>query len=106
MIFSQLFYYMHQQIIARYNADRMANGLERAKNFSLDEPILEGYFPKIIRSKNQSAYAARAAGSALKDIVRKDAAVSVDDLRRWRDRVFEAIDSGFANLVRKIFHFM
>lgn len=90
----ELFFYMHHQILARYDTDRMANGLERTKSLSLEAPIEEAYFPKIIRSKTQRAYAARFANLALKDINREDLVIEVNDLRRWRDRIYEAIDTG------------
>lgn len=102
----ELFYYMHHQVLARYNADRMANGLERIKPVSLEEPIEEAYFPKIIRSKSQRAYASRIANCTLHDIKRKEAEVEVNDLRRWRDRIYEAVDSGFITDVRNILCFI
>lgn len=38
----ELFYYMHQQIIARYNFERFSNQLPRVKRFNnLREPIAE-----------------------------------------------------------------
>jgi len=43
----ELFYYMHQQVIARYNAERFSNNLARVLPFNnLRDPIAEGYFPK------------------------------------------------------------
>jgi tyrosinase len=44
----ELFYYMHEQIIARYNFERFSNGLKRVT--ALDDlriPIPQGYFPKL-----------------------------------------------------------
>lgn len=96
----ELFYYMHSQVIARYNADRFACGLEKVKNLSLDEPVKEAYFPKIIRSSNQRSYPSRVQNCVLRDVNRDEASVSIDDLKRWRDRIFEAIDSGFVYDVR------
>lgn len=90
----ELFYYMHQQIIARYNVERMAHGMERVKYLSLEEPIAEGYFPKIIRSMNQRSFPSRVAGSSFKDINRKWSKFKVNDLKRWRDRVNDAISAG------------
>lgn len=92
----ELFFYMHSQILARYNADRMANGLEVVKKLSLDEPILEAYFPKINHGNSQRTYAARPAESKLRDVYRDNTKVEIDSLKRWRDRIFDAIDCGYA----------
>lgn len=98
----ELFYYMHNQIIARYNLDRMAAGLPRVRPLNnLREPIVEAYFPKIIRSTNNAAYPPRVANTVLSDVnrVKNNAVVDVSDLERWRDRIFEAIDKGFVMAV-------
>lgn len=97
----ELFYYMHNQIIARYNTDRFANKLAKVKflnNFR--EPIPEAYFPKMIRSSNQRAYPPRPTGALLRDMNREEGIYEVADLERWRDRVLEAIDGGFVMDVR------
>lgn len=44
----ELFYYMHNQLLARYNAERFSNQLARVKRYvNIREPIPEGYFPKL-----------------------------------------------------------
>uniref|UniRef100_A0A182WQI7 Tyrosinase copper-binding domain-containing protein n=1 Tax=Anopheles minimus TaxID=112268 RepID=A0A182WQI7_9DIPT len=94
----ELFYYMHSQLIARYNIDRFCAKLKKVRHLTnLREPIVEGYFPKMIRSSNNRSYPARAANIMLQDIDRIDngTIVSVNDLERWRDRIHEAIDQGF-----------
>jgi hypothetical protein len=92
----ELFYYMHSQIIARYNVERFAANLARVQPLNnLRERIPEGYFPKIIRSTNNRAYPPRASQTTLKDINREETTVEVADLERWRDRIFEAIAQGF-----------
>ena len=48
--FGELFYYMHSQILARHEAERLSNGLKRTKPFCYEEwdhPIEEGYDPKL-----------------------------------------------------------
>lgn len=84
---------MHQQIIARYNTERWSSGLETVKHLTLEMPIEEGYYPKIIRSLNQRAFPSRPPNSKFKNINRKWANFKVDDLKRWRDRVLQAIDA-------------
>lgn len=93
----ELFYYMHNQIINRYNNDRMCNGLERVKPLNnLRVAVPEGYFPKIIRSSNNRAYPPRHANSLLSDVnrVEDDTVVELGDIERWRDRIYQAIDQG------------
>lgn len=93
----ELFFYMHNQLIARYNIARMSSNLKRVQRLTnLRDIIPEGYFPKIIRSSNNRAYPPRVSNARLLDINRDGAVVEVGDLERWRDRIYEAIDSGFA----------
>ncbi|KAH8348467.1 hypothetical protein KR084_007657 [Drosophila pseudotakahashii] len=93
----ELFYYMHQQIIARYNAERLSNHMARVQPFSnLDEPIAEGYFPKMHSSATGRPYPPRFDGTRLRDVDRPDLArVGIDDMKRWRERIFEAIHQGY-----------
>ena len=93
----ELFYYMHTQLLARYNIERFSNGLPKLKNLNLREPIEEAYFPKIIRSSNNRSYPPRASGVFLKDVNREETInpVLVEDLIRYESRIHEAIDSGF-----------
>ncbi|XP_053676143.1 phenoloxidase 8 [Anopheles nili] len=94
----ELFYYMHSQLIARYNIERFCTRLKKVRHLTnFREPIVEAYFPKMIRSSNNRSYPARGANITLQDIDRIDngTIVSVNDLERWRDRIHEAIDQGF-----------
>ncbi|KFB47970.1 AGAP006258-PA-like protein [Anopheles sinensis] len=94
----ELFFYMHSQLIARYNLDRFCNKLKKVRHLTnFREQIPEAYFPKMIRSSNNRSYPARGANVTLQDVDRIDngTIVSVSDLERWRDRIHEAIDQGF-----------
>ncbi|CAO1401424.1 unnamed protein product [Diamesa serratosioi] len=93
----ELFYYMHSQLLARYNIERFSSGLPKLKILNLAEPIDEAYFPKIIRSSNSRAYPPRGAGIRLKDVNREETVnpVTVAELIRYIERIHEAIDSGF-----------
>lgn len=94
----ELFYYMHNQIIARYNVERFANGLPKTRPLNnFREPIVEAYFPKIIRSSNNRAYPPRVSGTVLRDVdrVADNTFVQVADIELWRDRIYEAIDRRF-----------
>ncbi|XP_058827992.1 uncharacterized protein LOC131687914 [Topomyia yanbarensis] len=94
----ELFYYMHQQLIARYNIERFCARLSRVQPLNnLRIPLTEGYFPKIIRSANSRAFPPRPQNQMLRDVNRVDDDVifSVNDLERWGSRIAEAIDAGF-----------
>lgn len=94
----ELFYYMHSQLIARYNIDRFCNRLARVRGLTnLREAIPEAYFPKLSRSTTNTSYPPRVANTVLRDVDRPDDSTTVEvaDLERWRDRIFEAIDQGF-----------
>lgn len=93
----ELFYYMHQQIIARYNIERFCNHLKRVERFiDFRAPIPEAYFPKLDSTVASRAWPARVANQTLRNL-KRDAdklIFDIDDLERWRDRIFEAINSG------------
>lgn len=95
----ELFYYMHSQILSRYNNERICNRLGRVVPLNnLRERIAEGYFPKIIRSMSNRAYPSRIDDSMLRDLnrVEDETYVEIAELERWRDRIHNAIDQGFA----------
>jgi len=94
----ELFYYMHQQIIARYNAERLSNHMARVQPFNnLDEPIAEGYFPKMDSLVASRAYPPRFDNTRLSDVDRPNnqLRVGIDDMKRWRERIYEAIHQGY-----------
>ncbi|XP_046607726.1 phenoloxidase 1-like [Neodiprion virginianus] len=93
----ELFYYMHEQIVARYNLERLCNNLPRVQRLiNWHEPIPEGYFPKLDCLVASRPWPSRTAGATLKDINRPVNQVKFDiqDLMRWRDRIFNAIHEG------------
>ncbi|KAJ8679166.1 hypothetical protein QAD02_014953 [Eretmocerus hayati] len=90
----ELFYYMHHQIMARYNTERLCNGLARARPLTnLREPIQEGYFPKLDTAVAARSWPGRPRNFSLFDLnrVADGLVVSLDDMERLRDRVIEAI---------------
>ncbi|XP_059616952.1 phenoloxidase 2 [Phlebotomus argentipes] len=94
----ELFYYMHQQIVARYNFERLCNRLKRVERLNnLREPIKEGYFPKMDSLVSSRQWPGRAANTKLRDLNRGLDQINMDlgTLERWRDRFFEAIHQGF-----------
>lgn len=56
----EIFYYLHQQTIARYNLERFCNGLPAVVPFArLRDPIPEAYYPKIVQSSINRSYPGR-----------------------------------------------
>ncbi|XP_063832839.1 phenoloxidase subunit 1-like [Ostrinia nubilalis] len=91
----ELFYYMHQQIIARYNVERFCNGLGRVERYTnFRAPIAEAYFPKLDSQVASRAWPPRFAGSILRDLDRPvdRIRIEVSELERWRDRFLQAIE--------------
>lgn len=81
----------------RYNIERLCNRLGRVKRFhNWREPIPEGYFSKLDSLVASRTWPARPAGAVLKDINRPVDQLNFDlqDLERWRDRIYEAIHTG------------
>lgn len=98
----ELFYYMHQQLMARYNIERFSNGLRRALPLlNFRDTIPEAYFPKIIRSSNNRTYPPRVANSRLADVNRDGINIQIADLERYRDTIYQAIDQGYVSNVSK-----
>ncbi|XP_017775911.1 PREDICTED: phenoloxidase 2-like [Nicrophorus vespilloides] len=94
----ELFYYMHQQIIARYNFERLSNKLKRVERWTdWKAPIEEAYFPKLDSLVASRAWPARVARQTISNLNREVDQIQqdVDDLIRWRDRIYAAIHSGF-----------
>lgn len=95
----EIFYYMHQQINARYNFERFCNNLQRVERFNnFRDPLKEGYFPKMDSLVASRAWPARADNMILQDLNREADQLKTDvaTLERWRDRIFEAIHQGYA----------
>lgn len=87
----ELFYYMYQQILARYNVERLGNDLKRVEPLNnLREYIKEGYFPKM-------ESAPRFDNTKLSDVRRHQdqLLMDIDDLEQWIERIYEAITEGF-----------
>ncbi|XP_014229579.1 phenoloxidase 2-like [Trichogramma pretiosum] len=89
----ELFYYMHHQVLARYNVERMCNGLDMVKRLEWDEAIEEAYFPMLNSDVSGRDWPSRPANLRLTDINRPDLQLSfsIDDLKRYEERIYEAI---------------
>ncbi|EDS29448.1 prophenoloxidase [Culex quinquefasciatus] len=94
----ELFYYMHSQLIARYNFERLCNRLQRVKRLNnLREPIAEGYFPKLDSLVASRTWPGRVDNAVIKDLNRELDQIKQDvaDVERWIDRIYEAVHQGF-----------
>nr|CCA94919.1 hemocyanin subunit e [Euphrynichus bacillifer] len=87
----ELFYYMHQQMCARYDCERLSIGLQRMIPFHNFEEPLEGYAPHLTSLVSGLNYASRPEGFSLRDL--KD--VDVQEMIRWRERILEGIHLGY-----------
>ncbi|CAG4933311.1 unnamed protein product [Colias eurytheme] len=97
----ELFFYMHQQIIARYNGERLNNSLARVKKFSnWNEPIEEGYFPKLDSLTSSRGWPPRQANMRWQDLNRPvdGLNVTIADMQRWRRNIEDAIATGLVTL--------
>uniref|UniRef100_A0A182WQI4 Uncharacterized protein n=1 Tax=Anopheles minimus TaxID=112268 RepID=A0A182WQI4_9DIPT len=95
----ELFYYMHQQMIARYQIERYSQGLGNVEELNnIRAPVPEPYYPKILRSANNRTYPARYANMTMVDVVRPEdqLRVTISDVERQLQRIVEAIDAGVA----------
>ncbi|GBL88938.1 Hemocyanin A chain [Araneus ventricosus] len=86
----ELFYYMHQQMCARYDCERLSNGLNRMVPFHNFEEPLEGYAAHLTHIASGRHYAPRPDGLAMRDLRQVD----VQDMQRWTERILEAIHLG------------
>lgn len=93
----ELFYYMHQQVVARYNFERLCNKMQRVERLiDWGAPIKEAYFPKLDSLVASRAWPARVTGQKIQNLNREVDGVKmdIDDMKRWKDRIYEAIHSG------------
>ncbi|KAF7994702.1 hypothetical protein HCN44_004174 [Aphidius gifuensis] len=94
----ELFYFMHQQLMARYNVERLCNRLAVAERLvNLREQIPQGYFPKLDSLVASRQFPSRPPGLYLRDINREadNLQLNLSDMDTWRDRIFSSIQHGF-----------
>ncbi|GAB6029837.1 Polyphenol oxidase 1 [Chamberlinius hualienensis] len=85
----ELFYWMHRQMMARYDAERLSNLKPRTRPIqNWHEPILEGYNPHLKIVKSQYHYAFRPARTTLKDLPE----LPRSKLQRWTSALYDTID--------------
>ncbi|CRK98947.1 CLUMA_CG012103, isoform A [Clunio marinus] len=99
----EIFYYMHQQVMARYNAERLSNNMAAVDRWTdFRGPIREGYFPKLDTLVANRSWPARPDGTTPSSLVRNadDLRLDIGELERARDRLLQAVNNGFANTSR------
>jgi hypothetical protein len=106
----ELFFYMHQQMLARYDAERLAIRLPRVKPLhDYRAAIDEGYDPGGLATGKGSdaiaAYAPRPPGVRLSDIAAESllgSPYTVLQHEQRRDRLFDAAESGVLRAGEKL----
>ncbi|OXA57671.1 Phenoloxidase 3 [Folsomia candida] len=87
--------------MARYDAERLGNGLSRVRPLRPDDPVLkEGYFSKLTDSTSGRVWGTRQENTPLTNINREDdtslptgtRTISMETFQKYRDRIMEAID--------------
>lgn len=81
----------------------MSSGLPLTIPLTFREKIIEGYYPKLIRSSNSRVYPGRSINQVLSDInrIEEGSHVEITDMEEAHRRVVAAITSGFAIDVSK-----
>jgi len=89
----ELFAYMHQQMLARYDFERLSRGLPRVvpygPGYGWNKPLKEGFNPKLKFSS------ARPANLSLGSENYSFAKTSTEELEKFKDRIQFAIARGF-----------
>jgi hypothetical protein len=87
----ELFLYMHQQMLARYDTERACVGLEKVSSLSdYRIEIVGGYDPgPLLRDQNNEKYGARPAGAYIGQIP------GFEELEGWRDHLQQEVADGF-----------
>lgn len=84
-------------LISRFNFERLCNKMKRTERFiDFDQPIKEAYFPKLDSLVASRSWPARVANQRIQNLRREvdQIILDIDDFKRWRDRIFDAIHSG------------
>lgn len=106
-------YILHMYVYPRYryNVERLCHKLSRVERLiDFRKPIPEAYFPKLDSLVSSRGWPARVSNQTMANINRESdqVKIDIDDLERWRDRIFAAIHStsvmgvSYTNLLRTI----
>lgn len=84
----ELFYYMHQQMVARYNCERLSNSMNRVLPLQDYQRKLLGYFPHMTSQVTGVHIGSRPEGLRMRDTP----TISIQEMEVWMFRILEAID--------------
>lgn len=88
----EAFYWMHRQMVARYNAERLSNNMKRVEPFEdWHDDIDEGYASHLIIDSTGYNYMFRPDDLHLSDLTH----ISKDELKEYKERIADAIDLGY-----------
>lgn len=90
---------MHQQVMARYNAERLSHNMPDVERFSnFRAPISQGYFPKLDTLVANRTWPSRPDGAVPSSINRTvdNLSLDIERMERTRDNYLQAIRNGFA----------
>jgi tyrosinase len=104
----ELFFYMHQQMLARYNAERLALGMKQVTPFATEPlteaqfkaPIRQGYDPgplKLWDGEKPYLFSARPAGAAISDLTLDESATKGANWPKVRPGAKLSRQSDFGN---------
>ncbi|XP_071543965.1 phenoloxidase 3-like [Panulirus ornatus] len=95
----EIFFYMHQQMLARYDMERLSVGLSRVEKLDNWRVVVpDGYFSKLTVNNTGRAWGSRQDDTLLKDVRRADLGIDsldITDMENWRSRLMTAISQGF-----------
>lgn len=94
----EIFYYMHQQMMVRYNCERLSNNMPPVERFSdFRAPIKEGYYSKLDTLVANRPWPGRPDNTTPQDLNRPADALTlrIADIERGRDNFIQAVDRGF-----------
>lgn len=100
----ELFYFIHQQLIAKYYLERLSNGYGSIPVFDWKEPIKTGFVP-YLRHHTGMEYSTRPAQASLMynphnqpwSTSGKDNIFDIEKIEDYERRIRDAIDSGYIN---------
>lgn len=96
----ELFYYMHQQILARYNSERFSNAMPKVESLAWLKPgdiMTEAYFSKLQIGVSGRSWPPRFANTPIFDLDRPDYnfAVKKEVTYYWINNIKDALAKGY-----------
>nr|CAR85702.1 hemocyanin subunit type 2 precursor [Periplaneta americana] len=90
----ELFYYMHHQMVARFDAERLSNDLPVVEPLEWDQKIVEGFAPGATYENGQE-FPMRPDNMCFSDLP----FLTVQDMKIFEGRIRDAIASGYVKTV-------